>query len=110
MFRLATCEFRGRRVVLVESDCHTARAVSSSISASGGIIVGIAASVDGAVQIVSTIPVDVVFLHVRFASGGNPLAKRFEPFGATVAFRTGYDDWFDPDEDIDVHERVWVND
>lgn len=106
MFRLATCDFRGLRVLLVESDYHTARAVSSSISAGGAIIVGISASVEGALQIVAAIPVDVVFLHVRYASAPLPLARVFEPFGAQVAFRSGFDDWFDADEEMSDDVRL----
>lgn len=99
MFWLANCDFRGRRVLLVESDCCTAKAVSSSISAGGGIIVGISASVEGALKVATTIAVDVVFFHVRFATGCVPLAELFRPLNAEVVFRTGFDDWFDADED-----------
>lgn len=99
MFWLASCEFRGRRVLLVENDCCLAKAVSSSISADGGIIVGISSSVEGALQVASSIVVDVVFFHVRFATHNVPLAQLFKPLGSDVVFRTGFDEWFDADEE-----------
>lgn len=55
---------------------------------------------------VGSIPIDVVFLHARYAKGPRPLAKVFEPFSVQVAFRSGFDEWFDADEDFSDDDRL----
>ena len=105
MFRLATCDFKGRRVLLVEDDQQTARMVASSIVDGGGSVVGITPTVDGAVQIAKAVPIDLVFLHIRYAGGSAlPIGEIFRPLGIPGEFMACFDDWIEFADHHDGHE------
>ena len=102
MYRLAACEFRDRRVLVVEADQQTATIISASVLEAGGTVTGFAATVQEAVELVARIPADIVVLDVRYvALPGPEIQEVFRSRNLQVEWLAFDDPWFDPEDDFD---------
>jgi len=105
MLQLASQNFTGRRVLLIESDLDCIDEMASAIQAEGGIIAGCVTNGFAAISYVKLWKVDAVVLHTQTLERiPFPLHEVMASLGVAVAPVTSFDDWFDleEDEDFDV--------
>lgn len=107
MYRNASVNLGGMRVLVVEAEADVAAQLASGVVRAGGISVGIVGDVAEALAYLRANPLPQgVILDVRHAGGpGRPLADLFADFGITAVFVTGFDDWFVDEEE----ELVWID-
>ena len=104
MYRLATCNVAGRRVLVLEDDPSTAAAIEASISEEGAIVCGSAPNINEAISFIGSMAVDLILVHTRYvADCTTPLSDVFRPQGVDVGFLGTYDDHLDLEDDPQVY-------
>lgn len=96
MFRLASFDLAGRRILVVEEEDSVAQKMAEEIVQAGGISLGPVTSVTAALDLIPTMSrVDCAMLDVRhIAETELPIITVFRQLAVEVVFVTGFDDWY----------------
>jgi DNA-binding NtrC family response regulator len=96
MFRLASFDLSGRRILILENEDDIAARMAEEIAASGGLVVGPVQTVESALALIRGHGrVDCVMLDVRLAcETALPVVSAFRELSVETVFVTGFDDWF----------------
>ena len=100
MLRLAAIALHGRRVLTIEPDYELAADMALEIRRSGGLMVGAVPGLTAASAVIdSGLAVDCAMLDTRLADESSDGLDALRRHGVELVFVTGYDEWFDDDED-----------
>lgn len=104
MFAPNLVELSGRRVLVVEDDYSIAVELGDAVSRVGGSVVGPAAGVGDALEILDRgEEVDAAILDINLGGAQvYPVARALRERSIPIVFVTGYDDWMIPQEYEDV--------
>ena len=100
MFRLASFDLAGRRILVVEDDDIASALMVREIAQSGGVVMGPVADVEAALALIGTgAGIDCAMLDVRLlAETALPVIRIFQDIGVELVFVTSFDDWFASDD------------
>ena len=102
MFRLSSRELTGRRILLIEDDAETARALGLAIREAGGSVVAVAVTVEDGLHAAHDASIDQALLHIRYTCQARlNIPEAFARLGIETVFIACFDDWFDFDNDVE---------
>jgi hypothetical protein len=100
MFRLSSSDLRGRRILIVEDDLHTARVLEAAAIADGGIVIANVPTIEEGLALANDKLLDQAVVHIRYTYR-TPLIipEAFARYGIETVFVACHDDWFDFDDE-----------
>lgn len=110
MLRLAAIPLAGQRVLTIETDYILAAEMAHEIQRSGGIVAGAVPELWAALAIVdSGLKIDCAMIDTYYtddctAAELDALRQR----GVNIVFVTGFDNWFEDDEEDDLYQSAWA--
>ena len=100
MLHLASHEFAGRRVLLIENDLADAVEMTRSIEAAGGMVAGCVATGLATISYVKLWKVDAVVAHTETLSREPfPLNEVMASLNVALMPVASFDDWFAADDE-----------
>lgn len=101
-------DLAGKSILVVEDEYFMAKETAEAVRRAGGIVLGPVPDVTGARAILAETHVDAAILDIRLGEETSfPIATALRGKGVRIAFVTGYDDWYLPNDldDVPVYRK-----